>query len=1399
MSLSRWRRPSGPARILVALTTIAVTSVTAITAGVMTSSPASAATAAYHYVNLGGGVAIGISQNGQYIAVQSSFGAAGGTLLSSSGVKQSTLPGNFEMSPVAPVNNAGTVGGALTGDLSSNDGPGPGAYVPLGGSAISLPTPTDSQDSNGVWVTASAIPNDNGNFTGTGDCAPGTNSNSSNGAVTCSSFEGYYFTSGNSSLTAIQPTGTDANGNADSEAFAINDSNVIVGEASENGTTQAFYSSAGGTPQVMGPKPAANTELPEPEAISNNNLVVGIGLLTGGGGDDAWSGKTTSSSYTDLGALPAPPMVADPEGGTCGGGAISDAYAVNTSGTIVGQSVTPDTASDPQGLQACGAYHAVVWAPSATTPTDLSAAGETDAPSNVLLTDATGIDANGDIVGDSVVGTAADHSTDAFILEPNAAPTVSSVVVTGSSGPATGPIAGGTAITITGTNFGPQGSSDQVDLVFGPTASPTDIVADDVMVSDSTTITAVTGDATSVLPTGQSSLATDVEVTTTSGTSAPNPPGDQFTYTNAVVVNSVDPPSASPWGGVPITIAGSGFDQPGTTPTVSFCLPAAPTNCSSTSGTADITSVTNTAITLLLPPFGGNAPPPDAQASDPPLSVILGGASYPVNVIVTLSPTGSAGTIQATSANPPPAPLFTYRVGVTSVVPSTTSPGMIRILGYGFGTGLGSGVAGAPNLGGGPDNIFFCIPGTNWVLTTTVSDIGDNDSCAEELDVTPLNDGEIDVTSPSGPIVVSLATDLGVGGTLLSGSFTADVYVNAEDNVGGPGTLQSTLSLQSVTPHSTGANPLEGTVLTLNGTGLGGADAWFCPSGDSPETVSFISGLTYNPACVQENPLTGSSATTLLVRPPTFVLGQNGGTFNSEDFDVYAEGAATAFTANVTGGYEPSAGYYPTWSNSISYNLQVTITGPVPTVLAPGGGTPVQVFGSGFGQQAAGYGNVPDQVFFCPAGVNPPNNGTAGCAQGTSEVTKSDEEIDVVAPPPPPDAADGVNLWVQVVGDVNISSYIPLQGKVIAWGLPQPVTYSAVAPPCGTLSNCNSATNSDPNSSAVATSTTPTGAITATGNGTGGITVGRYPADPVGAPAFDAAGSYFDVSVSNPNSFTSATIQDCDLAGGTTAQWWNPAANADAGAWQPVTPETLSAGPPPCLTITVNATSSPTLAQLTGTVFGIALPATGTTKADVDLDTHSRDVKPGDIVTLHASVSGRHHKPTPTGTMSFTDNGVAISSCTDLDLPASGKLTCTLSYASITGSPHHLVASYSGDPTYAPATATATIRVTKFSTRLRLDASEDRVTVGQQLTYRATILADHDKASPTPTGTVTFTDDGVAIPGCSSVALNSTGPTTCTVTATHGTQHIKAVYSGDNAYDGSSATLTEVIKPSGTT
>ena len=164
---------------------------------------------------------------------------------------------------------------------------------------------------------------------------------------------------------------------------------------------------------------------------------------------------------------------------------------------------------------------------------------------------------------------------------------------------------------------------------------------------------------------------------------------------------------------------------------------------------------------------------------------------------------------------------------------------------------------------------------------------------------------------------------------------------------------------------------------------------------------------------------------------------------------------------------------------------------------------------------------------------------------------------------------------------------------------------STAPPPCGGTSggsgfgpglglppptNCVSASNTHVGGSAVATSTSTAGSITVTAHGTGGLTVGQYASAPSGGVPFHASTNSFDLALSSSNTFTSVTVVDCALAGATSLQWWNPAANGGAGAWQSVTPSAYNRITH-CLTLTFSTSSSPTLAQLTGTAFAGALPA----------------------------------------------------------------------------------------------------------------------------------------------------------------------------------------------------------------
>ena len=129
-------------------------------------------------------------------------------------------------------------------------------------------------------------------------------------------------------------------------------------------------------------------------------------------------------------------------------------------------------------------------------------------------------------------GTSAVTPADEFTYTVATAP-----AVTGLS-PSSGPEAGGTLVTITGTSFTGATAVD-----FGTTA------ATNVTVVNDTTITADS-------PAGTGTV--DVTVITPAGTSATSP-ADHFTYIVAPAVTGLSPTSGTAAGGTPVTITGTGF------------------------------------------------------------------------------------------------------------------------------------------------------------------------------------------------------------------------------------------------------------------------------------------------------------------------------------------------------------------------------------------------------------------------------------------------------------------------------------------------------------------------------------------------------------------------------------------------------------------------------------------------------------------------------------------------------------------------------------------------------------------------------------------------------------------------------------------------------------------------
>ena len=183
----------------------------------------------------------------------------------------------------------------------------------------------------------------------------------------------------------------------------------------------------------------------------------------------------------------------------------------------------------------------------------------------------------------------------------------------------------------------------------------------------------------------------------------------------------------------------------------------------------------------------------------------------------------------------------------------------------------------------------------------------------------------------------------------------------------------------------------------------------------------------------------------------------------------------------------------------------------------------------------------------------------------------------------------------------------------------------------------------------------------------------------------------------------------------------------------------------------------------------------------------------GTSVTFTAIVTGN----APTGTVAFTDGGAAISGCGAVALAGSGNSrTAQCATAALTAATHIIAAAYSGDAGNAgSASATLSQVVNKVATTTALASSQNPSTVGATVTFTATITGN------APTGTVSFTDGGAAINGCSAVALAGTGNTRtaqCAIaTLSAATHSIVAAYAGDarNANSTSAALAQGVGKP----
>ena len=182
----------------------------------------------------------------------------------------------------------------------------------------------------------------------------------------------------------------------------------------------------------------------------------------------------------------------------------------------------------------------------------------------------------------------------------------------------------------------------------------------------------------------------------------------------------------------------------------------------------------------------------------------------------------------------------------------------------------------------------------------------------------------------------------------------------------------------------------------------------------------------------------------------------------------------------------------------------------------------------------------------------------------------------------------------------------------------------------------------------------------------------------------------------------------------------------------------------------------------------------------------------GQQVTYTATVS-----PVPDGgTVAFTDGTTTITECGAQPVDTStGKATCTVTYTS--PGAHSITATYGGDNSFSGSSGSLTHTVNQAATSTALASSPNPSTVGQSVTFTATVSVNSPGAG-TPTGTVTFFDGTTPL---GSAPLNSSGTATFATSAlAAGTHAITASYGGDGNFTGStSAALTQTVNKITTT
>jgi len=183
----------------------------------------------------------------------------------------------------------------------------------------------------------------------------------------------------------------------------------------------------------------------------------------------------------------------------------------------------------------------------------------------------------------------------------------------------------------------------------------------------------------------------------------------------------------------------------------------------------------------------------------------------------------------------------------------------------------------------------------------------------------------------------------------------------------------------------------------------------------------------------------------------------------------------------------------------------------------------------------------------------------------------------------------------------------------------------------------------------------------------------------------------------------------------------------------------------------------------------------------------------GQSVTFTAAVApGATNAITPTGTVTFMDGTTVLGTAT-----LSG-VVATFTTTTLPAARNSVTAIYGGDGNFTTSTSGIVMQTVNQSatTTALTKSSSTALKYGQGVTFTATLAAVSPGAG-TPTGTVTFMDNGSSI---GTAVLSGGIATFTTTTLPIGSNSITAVYGGDaNFSTSTSSAMTQTVTQSSTT